>query len=85
MNTYFLNLGSILKVAEDLSPVERPFPKLQHIQRCTGLSTEEMIRALELEPNPLGWHLERSLSPTDESAYWVDGQPVVGLVIERFA
>ncbi|MFQ3612480.1 MAG: hypothetical protein SNJ68_02045 [Cyanobacteriota bacterium] len=85
MNVYFLNLGSILKVAEDLSLVERSFPKLKHIQHRTGLSTEEMVRALELEPNPLGWHLERSANPNDESAYWVDGQPVVGLVIERFA
>lgn len=85
MNVCFQNLGFILKVAEDLSRVEKPFPKLQHIQHYTGLSTEELVRALELEPNPLGWHLERSASPSDESAYWVDGHPVVGLVIERFA
>ncbi len=85
MNTCLLHLGYILKVAEELSPVEKPFPKLQHIQRRTGLSPEEIVRALELEPNPLGWHLESSRSPSDEPTYWVGGRPCVGLVIERFA
>jgi len=43
------------------------------------------VRALELEPNPLGWHLEPSHNLADESTYWVGGRPCVGLVIERFA
>ncbi|ABD01399.1 hypothetical protein SYN63AY4M2_12090 [Synechococcus sp. 63AY4M2] len=85
MNTCLLHLGSILKAAEELSLVEKPFPKLQHIQLCTGLSPEEIVRALELEPNPLGWHLEPSHNLADESTYWVGGRPCVGLVIERFA
>ncbi|MEN9224159.1 MAG: hypothetical protein Q6L60_15030 [Thermostichus sp. HHBFW_bins_43] len=84
MNTCFLHLGSILKTAEELSQSKLTTPSLEQIQRRTHLSAEQMVKALELEPNPLGWHLV-PCSDHPKNAFWVRGRPYGALVIERFA
>ncbi len=84
MNSCFFNLGSILKMAEELSQRKPSPPSLEQIQHRTHLSTEQIVKALELEPNPLGWHLQ-PLSEPSEQAFWVRGKPYEALVIDRFA
>jgi hypothetical protein len=86
MNVSAYHLGSILKAASDLSPSENPCPTLKHIQEKTGLTTAEMVAALEYEPHPLGWHLERVYSRAAKPpAFTIRGQSYNGLVIDRFA
>ena len=86
MNVCEYNLGSILKAAEDLSLTEYPCPSLKHIQVKTGLTTDQIVAALEFEPNPLGWHLENLDSETTaESTFVVRGRPYTRLLINRFA
>ncbi|NJL99106.1 MAG: hypothetical protein HC924_09980 [Synechococcaceae cyanobacterium SM2_3_2] len=84
MNSCFLHLGSILKTAVELSQNKPSPPSLDQIQHRTHLSTDQMVNALELEPNPLGWHLE-PLSEQLDQAFWVRGKPYGVLVIDRFA
>lgn len=85
MNTCEYNLGAILKVAEDLSGSGNPYPSLDRIQARTGLTTEQMVAALEFEPNPLGWRLGGEESITaDHAPLVVRGKPYTQLIINRF-
>ncbi len=83
MSTCGNHLGLIIKTAEVLSSVENTYPSLEQIQANTGLSREEMIAALEFEPNPLGWHLETDRRP-DSSSFVVGGIPYTRLAINRY-
>ncbi len=83
MNRCEIALGSILKTAEDIS-LANPQPSLRHIQAQTGLTTEEMVAALEFVPQPLGWHLEQT-SPHRSGSFVVHGKTYTSLVINRFA
>ncbi len=86
MNTCEYNLGSILRAAEELSRTEQPCPSLKHIQIKTGLTTDQLVAALEFEPNPLGWQL-KNLDPETaaEPTFMVRGRPYTRLMINRFA
>lgn len=85
MNICEYNLGSILKAAEELSQTERSGPSLDQIQDQTGLTTDQIVAALEFEPNPLGWHLEPEKETPTASAFVVRGQAYTRLLINRFA
>ncbi len=78
-----MKLGTILKAAEELSQAHNTYPTLKQVASQTGFTVEQVVAALEYEPNPLGWRLAALENSDPAETFTVNGQPCDVLIIDH--